>query len=333
MNHSVTIRRSPIVLIRNFAAIEIIAFFIYFLATGHGNSKYEIYTRLFFSNLLPYDIAKFLFLSGAQLIITIYAFLSWYYECYNISQGLVSHSQGVFFKRKKTFALEKYMNIMVSSGPIGKLFHYGSINLEKHQRNSISLATISRPQNYLKIIERSINPNIHAFSEKPDITKIIGEEENEKLEFKSSLRFDHKISAVNRDLEKAAMKTIAAFLNSKGGYLVIGFDDTRQPLGIHHDYQTLQRKDADGFENHFTQVFNSMIGPEFRHLVKLWFYEIYPEQNQMIETSIVQTAASPKPVYLKLNDSEHFYIRTGNIVSDLKFSEVEDYVRSRWPKY
>lgn len=328
MFNSITIRRSPIVLIRNFAAIEIIAFFLYFLATGHGNSKYEIYTRLFFSGWLPYESAKFLFLSSAQLIITIYAFLSWYYESYNINQGIISHSRGVFFKKKKTFALEKAMNVMVSSGPVGKLFHYGTINLEKHQHNSISLVTISRPQNYLRVIERSINPNIHAFNEKPDITKIIEQEENEKLEFKSSLRFDHKISAVNRELEKAVMKTIAAFLNSKGGYLVIGLDDSRQPLGLHYDYQTIQRKDSDGFENHFTQVFNSMIGPEFRHLVKLWFYEI-----EELEASIVQIAASPKPVYLKLNDSEHFYIRTGNIVSDLKFSEVEDYVRSRWPRY
>ena len=130
MNNSITIRRSPIVLIRNFITIEIIAFLLYFLATGHGNYKYELYTRLFFSNLLPYDIAKLLLLSGAQLFITVYAFLSWYYEWYNISQGAISHSRGVFFKKKKTFPLGKSMTVMLSSGPLGKLFHYGSINLE-----------------------------------------------------------------------------------------------------------------------------------------------------------------------------------------------------------
>ena len=118
--------------------------------------------------------------------------------------------------------------------------------------------------------------------------QIINQEENERLEFKSSLRFDHKIGQINRDLEKAAMKSIAAFLNSKGGYLVIGVDDSRKPLGLHHDYQTIQRKDSDGFENHFTQVFNAMIGPEFRHLVKLWFYNI-----EEYEACIIQVALSP----------------------------------------
>ena len=328
MNNSITIRRSPIVLIRNFITIEIIAFLLYFLATGHGNYKYELYTRLFFSKLLPYDIAKLLFLSGAQLFITVYAFLSWYYESYNIGQGTISHSQGVFFKKKKTFSLDKSMTVMVSSGPFGKLFHYGSINLQNNRHNSIVLATISYPQNYLKIIEKSINPNIQRFTEKPDIAQIINQEENEKLEFKSSLRFDHKIGQMNRDLEKAVMKSIAAFLNSKGGHLVIGVDDSRKPLGLHRDYQTLQRKDSDGFENHFTQVFNAMIGPEFRHLVKLWFYNI-----EEYDVCIIQVGLSHKPVYLKLNDSERFYIRTGNIVSDLKFSEVESYTRSRWPRH
>ncbi len=327
MNNSITIRRSPIVLIRNFIGIEILAFVLYYLATGHGNYKFELYTRLFFSNLLPYDFAKFLLLSGAQLFITIYAFLSWYYEYYNINQGVISHSHGVFFKKNKTFPLEKSMTVVLSSGPIGKLFHYGSINLQNNNHNSIILKTISRPKNYLKIIERFISPNIQRFTEKPDIAKIINQEEDEKLEFKSSLRFDHKIGNINRDLEKAAMKSIAAFLNSKGGYLVIGIDDSRKPLGLHHDYQTLQHKDSDGFENHFTQVFNAMIGPEFRSLVKLWFYNV-----EEYEVCIVQVSLGHKPVYLKLNEDERFYIRTGNIVTDLKFSEVESYKRSRWPR-
>jgi len=327
MSNSITIRRSPIVVIRNLITIEIIAFVIYYLATGHGNYKFELYTRLFFSNLLPYDMAKLLFLSVSQLFITIYAFLSWYYESYEIGQGAISHLQGVFFKKKKTFPLEKSMTVTISSGPLGKLFHYGSINLENYNHNSIVLATISRPKNYLKIIEKSINPNTQGFTEKPDIIQIINQEENENLEFKSSLRFDHKIGSINRDLEKAAMKSIAAFLNSKGGYLVIGVDDSRKPLGLHKDYETLQRKDSDGFENHFTQVFNAMIGPEFRQLVKLWFYII-----EEYEACIIQVIHSPKPVYLKLNESEHFYIRTGNIITDLKFSEVESYMRSRWPR-
>jgi len=325
MNGSTIIKRSPIILIRNLVVIEVFAFLIYFLITGHGSYKSDIYAQTFLSNLFPYDAAKMFFLSGAQLIITIYAFLSWYYEQYEIRPGMISHSRGVFFRKRKNLPLEKSMSVTTSFGPIGKRLRYGSIRLENHH-NSMVLANIPNPQNYLKAIDKSINPDSNRFIEKPDINRLIAQDENEEIEFKSSLRFDQRINQLNRDLEKAAMKTVAAFLNSKGGYLVIGVDDSRKPLGLQNDYQTIQRKDSDGFENHFTQVFNAMIGPESRHFVKIWFYEI-----EKREICVIQVAPSTRPVYLKVNDGERFYVRTGNITTDLKFSEVEAYTRSRWP--
>lgn len=328
MNGSTNIRRSPIVLIRNFIAIEIAAFLLYFLSLGHGSLKSDFYNQLFFSGFLSYDSAKLLFLSGAQLIITIFAFMNWYYEFYEVRPGMVSHTRGVFFKKKSNLPLERSMAITLSAGPVGKRLHYGTIRLEGPHHNSIALSTISRPRSILRIVEKCVDPNTQKFAEKPDINRLITEEEHEQLEFKSSLRFDHKINQLNRDLEKAAMKTIAAFLNSKGGYLVIGVNDLREPMGLQNDYQTLQRKDSDGFENHFTQTFNAMVGPEFRHLVKLWFHKVNDQ-----EVCIIQVIPSPRPVYLKVNDSERFYVRTGNITTDLKFSEVEAYTRSHWPRH
>ena len=189
------------------------------------------------------------------------------------------------------------------------------------------MKTISRPQNYLRTIEKSIDPNAQRFAQKPDLDQLISREENENLEFKSSLRFDQKMNQLNRDLEKSVMKTVAAFLNSKGGYIVIGLDDKRRPLGLENDYNTLQRKDSDGFENHFTQVFNAMIGPEFRQMVKIWFQNMNDR-----DVCIIQVAPSTRPVYMKINDNEHFFIRTGNITTNLKFSEVESYSRTRWPR-
>jgi membrane protein YdbS with pleckstrin-like domain len=326
MNGSTIIKRSPIILIRNFIAIEVAAFLFYFLITGHGSYKSEFYAQIFLSNIIPYDIAKLLFLSGAQLLITIYAFLNWYYEQYEIRQGLISHSRGVFFRKRKNLPLEKSMTVMTSFGPVGKRLRYGSIRLESHH-NSMTLANIPNPQNFLKMIDKCIDPDSNRFTEKPDIARLIAQDENEQIEFKSSLRFDQRMNQLNRELEKAAMKTVAAFLNSKGGYLVIGVDDFKKPLGLQNDYQTLQRRDSDGFENHFTQIFNAMIGPESSHFVKLWFYEI-----EKMDVCVIQVAPSARPVYLKFNDNERFYVRTGNITTDLKFSEVEAYTRSRWPR-
>ncbi|MFH1192791.1 MAG: RNA-binding domain-containing protein [Candidatus Jorgensenbacteria bacterium] len=327
MSSQVTIKRSPFILIRTLIAIELAAFLCYFLVTGRGSYKSDLYNQIpLLSSLISYDTAKLLFLAGAQLFITVYAFARWYSESYSVRPGALSHRWGVFFKKERVVPLDKSMAVTVSSGPLGKRLHYGSIRVEGGPScASLTLATIPWPAEIMGILERCINPQSRGFTA-PDVPKLLKAEEHERLEFKTSLRFDHRSGNVNRELERAAMKTVAAFLNTKGGELVIGVNDRREPVGILRDLQTVQRPDNDGFENHFTQVFNSMIGPEFRHLVKLWFHE-----HGNVPLCVIQVMPSAWPVYLKIDDGEHFFVRTGNITTALKLSEVESYRRSHWP--
>ena len=320
MNGETLTKRSPIVLVWKFAAIEVAAGFLYFGATLLGNAKYELYTQLSLSDLLSYQVAKILFLSAAQFILTVYAFLSWYYEEYSIRPGSIAHLYGVFFRKEKVLSTGSSVSVKISSSPLGKLLHYGSIYI-KSGASSLVLAQISKPERLLKAIKQE-----NSFGMEPDIGRLLKENEHDRLEFKSSLRFDYKAGQTSRDIEKGAMKAIAALLNSKGGYLIVGVSDTRTPLGLRKDYETLQRKDRDGFENHFTQSFNNMIGPEFRNLVKLWFRAVDGQ-----DVCTIQVLPSPRPVYLKADNSEHFYMRTGNISTALKLSEIESYSRSRWP--
>jgi membrane protein YdbS with pleckstrin-like domain len=325
MQNEVTTKRSPMVLIWKFAAVEAVGFFLYFIATLFGSAKYEIYTQLSLSNFISYQVAKILLLSAAQFVLTIYAFLSWYYEEYAVHSGSISHTKGVFRRTKESFPIDRSTDVTVLSGPFGKLFHYGSVHL-RNAASSFTLATVPKPERMERAIRGEFEPRVPAFGKEPDIFRLLTEAEHDQLEFKSSLRFDYKAGNASRELEKAVMKTIAAFLNSKGGYLVVGVSDGRKPLGLARDYQTLQRKDSDGFENHFTQAFNNMIGPEFRNLVKLWFHKV-----DGCDICVIQALASPRPVYLKVDNNEHFYMRTGNISTSLKLSEIESYSRSHWP--
>ena len=59
--------------------------------------------------------------------------------------------------------------------------------------------------------------------------------ENEKLELKSTLRYDIRENTVNKKLEFVIAKTISAFLNSEGGILIIGVDDDGNALGLDKD--------------------------------------------------------------------------------------------------
>ena len=319
-----TIRRSPAVLLWKFAAVEAAAFLLYLIATLFGNAKYELYVQLSFSNFLSYQIAKMLFLSLVQFGFTVYAFLSWYYEEYIVHPGTITHAYGIIRRRERTAAIGRSTMFAIATSPFGKLFRFGSLYV-KNGTPPFVLADISRPEKVLKLIRGEFLP-AQSFSHVPDIRALLAQDEHDRLEFKSSLRFDYQAGNVSREIEKAAMKTIAAFLNSRGGYLVVGVSDARAPLGLKSDYQTLQRKDSDGFENHLTQSFNHMIGPEFRNLIKLWFHDVEGK-----DVCVIETLPSPRPVYLKIDNNEYFYMRTGNISTSLKLSEIESYSHSRWP--
>lgn len=322
-------KRSPIVLMWKFAAIEAAGFLLYFIATLFGNAKYEFYTQLSFSGLLSYQTAKLLLLYGAQFAFTVYAFLSWYYEEYIVRTDSITHNSGVFIKRTAVFPVNKSLSTSVKSDFLGKLLHYGTIYAQYAQSgsSSFSLAHISRPQRIINALNGDYGSAEHLFGKEPDVAKLLAEPEHDKLEFKSSLRFDYKTGNGSREVERAVMKTVAAFLNSKGGYLVLGVNDERVPIGLENDYRILQRKDNDGFENHFTQSLNSMIGPEFRSCVKLWFQNVGGR-----DICIIQAIPGSKPAYLKTDNNEFFYMRTGNISTSLKLSEIESYANSRWPK-
>ncbi len=317
------VRRSPVVLIRTFAFIEVAAFAAYLLSLGGGSTKYDLYSQLPLAGLFPYQTAKILFLSGAQFLITIYAFLRWYRERYVIRPNILVHERGVFLRNRREVRISEAPSVTLSVGFLGKLFRYGTVRIAVQGEKPFVLGDISSPQGHFADIARTVRASS---GERPDLSKLVQQEEDERLEFKSSLRFDPHVGRVNRDLEKATMKSVAAFLNSDGGRIVLGVDDTRHTLGLENDYGTIQRPTSDGFENHFTQVFNAMIGPELRHLVKLWF-----EKRDGHDVCVVDIAQSAHPVYLRTDNSEHFYVRTGNTTTALKLSEVATYVSSRWP--
>lgn len=161
--------------------------------------------------------------------------------------------------------------------------------------------------------------------EEEDIKDIIRSEEHEQLEFKTSLRWDVKRNQVNKDLERGVMKTITAFLNSQGGTLVIGVDDSQEVFGLESDIGSLAKQNQDGFENHFNNLFVAMIGPEFRQYVRLAFDYI---ENKRV--ALVKVMPAHQPAYLKTEKGEDFFIRTGNATTPLKVSQVASYVSSQW---
>ena len=150
--------------------------------------------------------------------------------------------------------------------------------------------------------------------------------ENAALEYKASMRWDLRMQKVNKDLEKIIAKTVAGFLNSEGGTLLIGVADDCTVLGIKHDLKTIRRKDRDGYEQKLHQVLTDALGTEFSQYQHVSFEEVEGKT-----VCIVRVEPSPKPVYLTEKGVKEFYVRVGNATRPLDMQAAHDYIRMHWP--
>ncbi len=151
--------------------------------------------------------------------------------------------------------------------------------------------------------------------------------ENETLEFKSSLRWDRRDERVNKELEKVVVKTLAGFLNGKGGTLLIGVEDAGVVVGISVDYGTLRKSDRDGFELHLQQIIARDLGEAASSYLTITFHEIDGQ-----DICQVTVDASDHPIYVEDHNTAVFYLRTGNATRPLPVNEAVKYVPRRWGK-
>jgi hypothetical protein len=150
--------------------------------------------------------------------------------------------------------------------------------------------------------------------------------ENVALEYKASMRWDLRRQKVNKDLEKIIAKTVAGFLNSEGGTLLIGVADDCTVLGIGNDLKTIGRKDRDGYEQKLRQVLTNALGAEFSQYQNVSF-----EESEGKTVCIVRVEPSPKPVYLTDRGAKEFYVRVGNTTRPLDMQAAHDYISMHWP--
>jgi predicted HTH transcriptional regulator len=125
---------------------------------------------------------------------------------------------------------------------------------------------------------------------------------------------------VDHAVEIAWLKTVAAFLNSNGGRLVVGVDDRGVPLGI----------EPDAFDNddkyllHVNNRLQQHIGMEHAANVR---FGLYPAGDKKV--LLVECSPSSKPVFLTDAGQEWFYVRVGPGTRKLTMSEMLAYVVER----
>lgn len=156
------------------------------------------------------------------------------------------------------------------------------------------------------------------------IPSLIANGENDFVEFKASLRHDYRQVKTDKNLETDVLKSIAGFLNAKGGTLIIGVDNYGSILGLENDYYSLKKKNKDGFQQRLILLVSNEFGKDVSTKIHFSFHEI---DGKEICALLVEPSA--RPVYLNEGGNTIFYLRTGNVTNSLTTSETVEYLQSK----
>ncbi len=180
-----------------------------------------------------------------------------------------------------------------------------------------------QPSTALKVL-RALSIKITNYlrsREQTSTLELIREGETEHVEFKSSLRWNVYTNKKDPAIEHACLKTMAAFMNSEGGTLLVGVNDEGESLGLEKD----QFQNEDKLLLHITKLINDRMSPLHSQFINLNVEEINEKQVLRIDCE-----AATVPAYLTYQKEDHFYVRTGPSTTSLNIRKLHDYIKMRF---
>jgi hypothetical protein len=159
-----------------------------------------------------------------------------------------------------------------------------------------------------------------------NVVDLIRAGESKRCEFKSSLRWSVKGGCIDEAVTDAAVKTVAAFLNTSGGTLLLGVKDEGEVVGIEVD----QFPNSDKFLLHLGNVVREALGKNAAANIDARLVRLRDRS-----VCVVRCEPSPAGVWARLfkmppKGQERFFVRTGGASTiELEPSEVGDYLRQR----
>jgi type I restriction enzyme R subunit len=157
------------------------------------------------------------------------------------------------------------------------------------------------------------------------VEQLIADDEDFSVEFKSTARWDLKESTKNKAMEDAVVKTIAAFLNTDGGTLLIGVDNQGAVLGLDADYACVKPPNGDGFVNWLTTHLINALGHNPVTLLRARI--VVHEEKQICRVDVGRFGGGAWAKTSK--DQRVFFVRVNNTTRAWPEDEVASYLAQR----
>lgn len=163
---------------------------------------------------------------------------------------------------------------------------------------------------------------VHRLSASDEILALVRSGESRTLEFKETLSLDIRKGTKESYIENMVLKTIAAFLNSQGGILLVGITDDGLIKGIRKDMESFFKGNRDDLLKHFKNILRRSIGEPFYPLINHDTVEVEGELVLRIDC-----LPSDKECFI---DSTEFYVRTNPATDKLEGQKMIEYIRRRF---
>jgi hypothetical protein len=161
--------------------------------------------------------------------------------------------------------------------------------------------------------------SLNILNESDKILALIREGESKTIEFKSTLSKNIRTNQKDKEIEKACLKTLVAFMNTDGGKLLIGVADKGNVSGIEEDFFNSN----DDYLKHIHNLIRDNIGEQFYPLIDYKIVDVLEKK-----VLFVSCKKSNSPVYL--GRDEEFYVRTNPATDKLTGKKLVEYIRNHF---
>jgi len=154
------------------------------------------------------------------------------------------------------------------------------------------------------------------------LPECLAQGEGQYVEFKPAFLGGERRSERSRCLRSEVLETVASFLNTHGGTLLIGVENCGAVCGIAHDLSKLGNS-QDRFQKELVDAIAERIGGEVASLIHIQFEQV--EEKTVCAVRVLQ---GPGPSFLREDDGRrHFFVRFGNTTRRLDAEQATAYIQ------
>lgn len=153
------------------------------------------------------------------------------------------------------------------------------------------------------------------------VKSMILQRENGNIEFKQTFQLSVHTGEKDDRLELACLKTIAGFMNSDGGVLLIGVHDDLSVTGLSTEITKFHKSSQDKYLLNFQQKVENRLGKQALTSIRAEFVDV--------DDAVVLLVHCPKILSRDIFvDDARFYVRTPAATIELKGVELLQYTKT-----